>query len=171
MPLHGYSTDRRPPTNVDHLYAHPYAFGICVFQIVAGALSLLMTLTNLNASQSVQRLPQSLIAVLGVLLLLGGTQIIRGLLNDDDDLMQGWKIERTGLILSAAAWFAYFVTVIFAFPASVMSWSLILLLGIAHCVRYRATVLQERRFRGIEPPPPLRVRLRHWWEARHNGKA
>ena len=38
MPLHGYSTDRRPPTNLDHMLAHPYAIAVAVWQIFAGSL-------------------------------------------------------------------------------------------------------------------------------------
>lgn len=147
MPLHGYTTDRRPPSNVDHLYAHPYAIVLALWQIVGGLLTMLTTLTHLTVSQSVERMAQPLIAALAVLLVAGGAQTIRGLLNDDDDLMQGWKIERTGLILSAAAWGAYAVTILFAFPSSILTWSFALGIAVANAIRCRATVVEERRTR------------------------
>lgn len=148
MPLHGYTTDRRPPTNRDHMYAHPYAMGLACWQILGGSLSLLATLFNLNVSQSVQRMPEPLIASLGALLVVGGTQTMRGLFNDDDDLMCGWRIERTGLILSAVAWAAYTIAIVASFPAGVLSWTLGLVFAAVNVIRYRATVLEERRTRA-----------------------
>lgn len=148
MPLHGYSTDRRPPTNWDHFLAHPYSMCISGWQVVAGAGVLVSTLTDIRLSQSLERLPQMLLAAVGALLIVGGVNVSRGLLNDDDDLMVGWRIERTGLVLSATAWLAYTVTIIAAFPASVLTWTSGLALASAHLIRFRATKLEERRVRA-----------------------
>src|SRR5690349_18640138 len=105
MPLRGYSTDNKPPTVLDHLLAHPYAFTFGGWQMLAGVAAVMVTLFDFTVSQALERLPQPLVAATGVLFAVGGLQIIRGLLDDDDDLMQGWKIERTGLIFTMAAWF------------------------------------------------------------------
>lgn len=147
MPLHGYTTDRRPPTNWDHVLAHPYSISISAWQILGGAFLVAATFWQISASQSVQRLPEWLVGAIGGLLVVGGISIIRGLLNDNDDLMVGWKIERTGLVLSATAWAAYAATIMFAFPGSVLAWTSGVALMLAHLIRYRATVLEERRVR------------------------
>lgn len=147
MPLHGYTTDRRPPTNWDHLLAHPYSILICAFQILGGAGVLFSTLADVSISPSLDRLPESLLAAVGALLVVGGISVIRGLLDDSDDLMVGWRTERTGLVLSATAWAAYSVTILAAFPASVLTWTFGMVIVAAHLIRFRATQLEERRTR------------------------
>ena len=156
MPLHGYTTDRRPPTNRDHLLAHPYSVGISAWQMVAGASLLASVLWGFGVSHSVSRMPDLLVSAIGALLLVGGMFVIRGLLDDSDDLMAGWRIERTGLILSATAWAAYSATIAYSYPASVLSWTSGLTLAAAHLIRWRATVLEERRVRAriLEHPQP-----------------
>lgn len=148
MPLHGYTTDRRPPTNVDHILAHPYSMGIAFWQIFAGLTVLLTIVTDLSVSESLDSLPDIVMASVGVLLLVGGASVIRGLLNDDDDLMVGWRIERFGLILSATGWAAYAVTQLAAMPDHVLSWTSALVFTVSHLTRYRATRLEEKRVRA-----------------------
>lgn len=155
MPLHGYTTDRRPPTNRDHVLAHPHSFVLAAWQMLAGAGVLASLLWGFSLSQSINRMPDEIVAGICVLLMGGGIFIIRGLLDDSDDLMVGWKIERTGLVLSATAWAAYAATLAWSFPSSTLSWSLPLALTLMHLIRYRATVLEERRVRAriAEHPP------------------
>jgi hypothetical protein len=148
MPLHGYTTTNRPPSNLDHLLAHPYALIIAIWQILAGGASLLSTLFDVRISQAMSTLPESLLAAVGVLLILGGVLIIRGLLNDDDDLMVGWRMERTGLVLSATAWVAYAVTILSAFPESVLSWTSSVSLAASHIIRFAATHVEVRCVRA-----------------------
>ncbi|GAB3889239.1 hypothetical protein [Terrabacter terrigena] len=149
MPLRGYSTDNRPPTVLDHLLAHPYAITFAVWQVIAGALAVLTTLFSFTVSQAIERLPQPLVAATGILFALGGIQIVRGLLDDDDDLMQGWKIERTGLVLTIAAWLAFFIAIVWSFPSSVLTWLLCLLVGAgAPSLRLWATRREEKRVRA-----------------------
>lgn len=149
MPLHQYSSDRRPPTNWDHFLAHPYSLVLSAWQVLAGGLILaMMTWSAFSVSQSLNRLPQPLLAAISVLIVVGGVSTMRGLLNDDDDLMVGWRTERTGLLLSATAWIVYTVTIVWSFPASVMTWTLTLALGAANLIRFRATQREERRTRA-----------------------
>lgn len=148
MPLHGYTTDRRPPTNADHLLAHPYSILISGYQVAAGSATMASTLWSLKLSLSLQRLPEPLLVVVGALLVVGGLCVIRGLLDDHDNLMVGWRTERTGLILSATAWGAYGLTMLAAFPGSVLAWSFALVIATAHLIRLRATQLEERRVRA-----------------------
>ena len=155
MPLHGYTTDRRPPTNRDHVLAHPHAFVLAAWQIMAGVSVLASLLWDFTPSRSIARMPQPIIIGVCILLVIGGVFIVRGLLDDTDDLMTGWKIERSGLILSTTAWAAYAATVAWSFPGSALSWSLSLALAVMHVIRYHATVLEERRVRAriAEHPP------------------
>ena len=155
MPLHGYTTDRRPPTNADHVLAHPYSFLLAAWQFVAGTSVLASLLWGFSLSRSINRMPDELIAGICTLLIAGGIFIIRGLLDDSDDLMIGWKIERTGLILSATAWLAYAATVAWSYPRSVLSWSLSLVLASSLVIRWIATIREERRVRRrlAEHPP------------------
>jgi hypothetical protein len=148
MPLHGYSTDRRPPTTWDHFLAHPYSIGISGWQVLAGAGLLLSTLADISLSPSLDELPDFLLASVGALLIIGGIGVIRGLLDDDDDLMVGWRIERTGLLLSATAWAAYATSILVAFPLSILGWTSGFVLAASHLIRFRATRLEERRVRA-----------------------
>lgn len=156
MPLHGYTTDRRPPTNWDHVLAHPLSICISAWQVLAGAGVLVSLLWDFSLSTSMSRMPDPLVAGMCALLMLGGLFIIRGLLDDSDNLMTGWKTERTGLILSATAWAAYSITVAVSYPASVLSWTMTLAIAAAYLIRCRATVLEERRVRArmAEHPQP-----------------
>jgi hypothetical protein len=147
MPLHSYTTTNRPPTNTDHLLAHPYSIPLAVWQTIAGAVVLLTTLTGIVVSASVARLPETLIATVGVLLIAGGTMILVGLLDDDNNLLKGWRTERTGLILSATAWLTYSTTLLLSYPGSVLSWSLGFAVAAMHSIRLRATQLEERKTR------------------------
>lgn len=149
MPLRGYSTDNRPPTVLDHLLAHPLAITLGAWQVVGGLLAILTTLFDFTVSPSLARLPQPIVAATGVLFAVGGIQVIRGLLDDSDDLMKGWKIERTGLILNVAAWGSFGVVVFGATPKSVLVWLLCLLVGVGgNALRFMATRREERRTRS-----------------------
>lgn len=147
MPLHGYSTDRRPPTVADHLLAHPFELGLAAWGIIAGAAGILSALSDATVSPSIDRLPEWLAAIVGAMLVVGGAAIWRGLLDDSEDLMVGWRIERTGLIFSMAAWGAYGITVATMHPTSILSWSVAVLVVIMFAVRFKATRLEERRIR------------------------
>lgn len=147
MPLHGYTTDRRPPTNEDHILAHPYALAICGWQVLGGVAVLITMFTRGSLSPSLARLSPVLLAIVAVLLVVGGASVIRGLLNDDNDLMVGWRIERTGLVLSIAAWLAYTAAIFGANPGAILTWVLGLFLAGAHAFRLRATRKEEKRIR------------------------
>ena len=76
MPLHGYTTDRRPPRNIDHLLAHPEAIVISILQIIVGIIIIVSAVISWRVSQSMARLPEGLLFVLAAMLLLGGVSII-----------------------------------------------------------------------------------------------
>lgn len=147
MPLHGYSTDRRPPSVADHLLAHPFELGLAAWGVIAGGAGVLSAASNATVSASIDRLPDWLAAIVGTMLVLGGVLVWRGLLDDSEDLMIGWRFERVGLVLSIAGWLAYGVTVAAINPTAVLSWSVSAFVVAMYAVRFRATRLEERRIR------------------------
>lgn len=145
MPLHGYSTDRRPPTNLDHMLAHPYAIGLAAWQILAGALVMLSLLTEWRMVSSAMTMQPTLVVALAATLVVGGVNVIRGLLDDSDDLRRGFRVERGGLILSGSGWLAYATAVLIANPGAALSWSMSLIFTCAIALRGAAGWLEERR--------------------------
>lgn len=145
MPQHGYSTDRQPPTVRDHLYAHPFAFSISAYQIAMGGLVLISLVFGVGFASSVLRLPKGPLFALSLVLIFGGINIMRGLLDDSNDLRKGFRIERGGLILSGAAWTAYGLCVIIANPLAIPSWSLAAFFSVAMGLRIAAGRREENR--------------------------
>lgn len=152
MPLHAYSTDREPPSVWDHTLAHPFELMLAFFGSFGGILALFAAISsNATVSPSLDELPEWLGGIVGALLIAGGAAIIRGLLDDSDDLMKGWRIERSGLILTGFGWASYGVTIVAARPAAVLSWGSALCVVLMVTLRFVATVRQERRVRKALP--------------------
>ena len=145
MPLHGYSTDRRPPTNLDHMLAHPYAFAVAAWQIMAGSLVLTALVFGFAITTSAMRLPRAPLFAMCLVLLIGGINVIRGLLDDSNDLRKGFRVERGGLILSGAGWTAFGVSVLIANPGAVLSWSMGVIFSVALGLRLVAGLREEAR--------------------------
>ena len=145
MPLHGYSTDRRPPTNLDHLRAHPYSIMIASFQIFAAAAVLGALIFGYRFTSSVLQLPKEPLVGLCAVLIFGGINVVRGLLDDSNDLRRGFRIERGGLILSGAGWTASTVSVFVANHAAIFMWTLGLFISAAIALRLDAGRLEEKR--------------------------
>ena len=145
MPLHGYSTDRRPPTNLDHMLAHPYAMAVAAWQILAGSLVITALVFGFGLNTSTMRLPKGPLFALCLVLLLGGINVIRGLLDDSNDLRKGFRVERGGLILSGAGWTSYGLSVLIANPGAVLSWSMGVIFSAAIGLRLVAGLREEGR--------------------------
>lgn len=145
MPLHGYSTDRRPPTNLDHMRAHPYSLAIAAWQIVVGGLVLVALVFNFQITTSAMRLPRAVLFALALVLLLGAVNVMRGLFDDSNDLRKGFRIERGGLILSGAGWTSFSLSVLIANPGAVPTWSMGLLFSAAMALRIDAGRREEAR--------------------------
>lgn len=145
MPLHGYSTDRRPPTNLDHMLAHPYAIAVAVWQIFAGGLVVTALVFGFGLNTSAMRLPKAPLFALCLVLIFGGVNVIRGLLDDSNDLRKGFRIERGGLILSGAGWTAYGLSVLIGNPGAVLSWSMGVIFSAAIGLRIVAGRREESR--------------------------
>ena len=148
MPQRTYHGRHEPPTVVDHIHAHPFELAIAGWGILAGLVGAIAATTDVSVSVALKRLPDLLVLSIAALLIFGGLAIIYGLLDDSDDLVNGWRHERPGLILTATGWLSYAVVVLFTHPASVLAWSQPLVLAAALIIRYRATVHDERRIRG-----------------------
>lgn len=145
MPLHGYSTDRRPPTNLDHMLAHPYAIAVAVWQIFAGSLVVTALVFEFGLNTSAMRLPKAPLVALCLVLIFGGINVIRGLLDDSNDLRKGFRVERGGLILSGAGWTAYGLAVLIGNPGAVLSWSMGVIFSVAIALRIVAGRREESR--------------------------
>jgi protein-S-isoprenylcysteine O-methyltransferase Ste14 len=145
MPLHGYSTDRRPPTNLDHMRAHPYALAVAAWQILVGGLVLVALVFNFHFTSSAMRLPRGPLFALCLVLILGAINVMRGLFDDSNDLRKGFRIERGGLILSGAGWTSFSVAVFIGAPGAVPTWSMGVLFSIAMALRIDAGIREENR--------------------------
>ena len=145
MPLHGYSTDRRPPTVRDHLYAHPFSFSVAAYQICMGALVLVSLVFGFDFASSVLKLPKGPLFALCLVMVFGGISIFRGLLDDSNDLRKGFRIERGGLILSGAAWTSYGVCILIWNPLAIPNWSLAAFFSLAMGLRIKAGLKEESR--------------------------
>lgn len=148
MPTHGYTADGHPPTVLDHLLAHCFELLICAFAMLGGTLSIFAAVSSrTTVSPSLDKLQPLLAGIVGVVLLAGGVLVWRGLFDDSDDLMTGWRYERFGLILSAAGWGSYGVTIWWNRPLAILSWGLCAFIVLASLLRIWATVRSEKRTR------------------------
>ncbi|HET7399730.1 MAG TPA: hypothetical protein VFJ94_14530 [Intrasporangium sp.] len=147
MPLHGYTTDRRPPSLMDHVFAHPFELTLATWCGLAGAMLAASTITGVQVSPTLDRLPWWLSVMVGALLVVGGICQVWGLFDDSDDIAVGWKIERVGLILSGSAWSSYTLAIVYLIPGAVLSWSLGLAILTMLGLRFTATVKEEQRIR------------------------
>lgn len=148
MPTHVYVGFRRPPTWFDHLLAHPYELIISGYGAVGGAVAFVSAFNgDLSVSRSMDLLPYWVLALAGLLLVLGGGGIYHGLFDSSDDLGRGFSRERQGLALSSAGW-AVFGICIYALSAkSFLSWGLCVALVVANILRFVATSRQENGIR------------------------
>ena len=140
---------RVPPTKLDHLLAHPYELSLAVAGLTAALLILAGEIVAaITVSPSVDAMHGLVAWGIGLLGVPGHALIIAGLLDDDDDLMNGWRRERTGLVLAAFAWAIYTLAIFAANPGSIVTWGFGLSLIVAHCLRLRATQREERETRA-----------------------
>lgn len=149
MPTGSYRTLNEPPQFIDRILAHPYentllvlftGFGLFIFGQTAG--------DQIVVSPAVHRLlPDVLATVMALLTLLGVALAFVGLHWRGDTVSKGWAYERLGLSLIAAAGAAYAISVIYIFPASLMSWGFPLAMALASALRIVALVVMERRTR------------------------
>lgn len=149
MPLRAYHhSSRNPPTALDHLLAHPYGIGVAVFQIVGGIAQLTtLAFPGITVSRSLDQMANGLVVILCSLLIIGGVLVILGIFDNDEDLMRGFRRERTGLILSGTAWVIFSIAIFVAFPSSVLTWAFGLVPFGGAALRVWATFLEERYLR------------------------
>lgn len=140
---------RTPPTAMDHWLAHPYELSTAVVGLAASLLILAGEIVPaITVSPSVEAMHGLVAWGIGLLGVPGHSLIIAGLLDNDDDLMNGWRRERTGLVLAAFAWAIYTLAILAANPGSIVTWGFGLALIVAHCLRLRATQREERETRA-----------------------
>lgn len=140
---------RIPPTKLDHLLAHPYEIVLAAVGLAASLLILAGEIAAaITVSPSVDAMHGLVAWGVGLLGIPGHALIIAGLRDNDDDLMNGWRRERTGLVLAAFAWAIYTLADLAAFPGSIVTWGFGLAVIVAHCLRLRATQREERETRA-----------------------
>lgn len=147
MPLHSYSTTRRPPSVMDHVYAHPFELAVALAGTLTGLAAVAAGLAGEAASPALGSLPRWLLIPFGALLALGGILMALGLFDDSEDLAKGWRIERMGLVGAGFGWAAFTVILIGYTPTNVTGWAFTALLVVAMWFRYKATQAEERRTR------------------------
>ena len=141
---------RIPPTKLDHLLAHPYEIPLAVVGLAASAGILAAETTPLfDVSASVAALHGLVAWTIGVLGIPGHVLILRGLLDDNPDLMVGWRRERYGLILAASAWLLYACGVAWVHPQAAVSYGFAAGIVTAMGVRLAATYYEERSTRAV----------------------
>ena len=148
MPLHSYSTTRRPPSVMDHVYAHPFELILATAGVLAGLASIAAALTHVATSPAMALLPPWVLLPFGLLLPAGGVLMATGIYDDSDDLMRGWRIERVGLVASGFGWAAFGIATAGLPTGNPVGVVLCCLFALAMVLRFRATVLEERRVRG-----------------------
>ena len=140
---------RTPPTAMDHWLAHPYELSLAVTGLTASLFILAGEIVPaITVSPSVDAMHGLVAWGIGLLGVPGHALIIAGLLDNDEDLMNGWRHERTGLVLSTFAWAIYTLAILATFPGSIVTWGFGVALIAAHCLRLRATQREERETRA-----------------------
>jgi len=94
---------------------------------------------------SALKLPKGPLVAMCLTLVLGASYVLRGLLDDSNDLRKGFRIERGGLILSGAGWTAFSVCVLWNNPGAVIQWSMGLFLSAGLALRIDAGRREENR--------------------------
>lgn len=144
MPQHTYHVVHRPPTVNDHMMAHSMGIAMAAWGAYTGLVSILTGVTSYTVSKALSDLPHLLIILIGLFLLVGSVGIISGLVDDSDDVVVGWRIERGGMTIAGTGWAAFFITTISTnFPAT-LSWTLALFILLGYFFRWRATLKSEK---------------------------
>lgn len=88
--------------------------------------------------------PPLIALTIGGVMGAGAALALVGLLTRMQNRSRAWAIERTGWWLTAAAWVAYGIAVMFVFPGSVISWGSSLMLALVGLTRIVTLSLIER---------------------------
>lgn len=88
--------------------------------------------------------PPVIALTIGGVMGAGSALALVGLLTQMQNRSRAWNIERAGWWLTAAAWCAYTIAVMFVFPGSVISWGSSLMLAMVGLTRIVALSLIER---------------------------
>lgn len=88
--------------------------------------------------------PPLIALTIGGVMGAGSVLALAGLLTRTQNRSRAWAIERAGWWLTAAAWCAYAIAVMFVFPGSVISWGTSLMLTMVGLTRIVTLTLIER---------------------------
>ena len=147
MPLSVYITRNRPPTNRDHLLAHPFGAPWGATNLAVAALLPLAEWGPWTISQTVTRAPWWAVLIAIVFHALGGCKVLTGIYDmDTEDATEGWGRERLGLGILAVVWLAWLVVLLFH-PDSGLFVMLVLWVIVSSVTRILAINAREREIR------------------------
>lgn len=134
---------------LDHALAHPWEVPLAVFQIFGGGIGVVASLSDqITVSPTVDNLPWFLALAMCLMLAVGGVMTLFGIFDDGDDMMRGWRLERSGLILAATGWTVYTGILLATHPESLLGWAFGLVATVSAGLRTWATFREERRLRN-----------------------
>lgn len=154
MPTHVYQPLRNPPTWRDRLLVHPMDTTVGVVSIFFGVLvALSLVWPEFTPSKSMDRMPWSVVILVGGFLGTGGAMAVVGLNWWGDKVSFGWLLERFGWLLSAAGFATYAISVSWHYPGSLFSWGIPLALGAGALLRWYSIGRIEKSVRQTLAPP------------------
>lgn len=123
MPDRSHTPKSDPPTRMDHFKAHPDRAILSVVSIVVGILVTTAALVpGFVPSRSVEALALSPSISIGALLTFGGAWTWWGTITTHEEMRTVWNTLRSGLLALAFGWAGYAVSVLAAYPSSIIPW-------------------------------------------------
>lgn len=147
MPHHRYYPRHEPPSFADRLKSHAFEMHIGLLWLFSGFFMILVALTDISVSRSMEEPAWWAALLLGLSLLVGAGGVWMGLLHDFADIAEDWLWERVGLLCGGLGLLGYGLAVLWSFPNSVLSWLTPVIFASAVGVRLWATFDEEDRRR------------------------
>lgn len=120
--MSSFQAQHDPPTWWDRTRANPIVV-VAVWTAAVGVkLGLMPLVPSFTPSPALQQLPTWTAFALAAGLVTGGLMATVGLWNSWENRTKAWGIERSGWIITAAAWACYALTVIQHYPGSTIAW-------------------------------------------------
>lgn len=120
----------------DRLYDRSMQVLMAIWSIyVAVAVALTALFPAITITFTVAGLPLALSLAVAAFLAVGSANILRGLFQQKGTLRYGWRIERSGLVISMSGWLAYGFATMLARSSATLIWTLSFVLVAASALR------------------------------------
>lgn len=155
-----YTPLREPPDWRDRLLAHPMENAVACLAILFSVLvGISLFFDEFVPSESIDHFPIWLAAIFVLMIGAGGLLVLFGLnrrSKERENLVKRWATEKLGWSFTAAGLSFYGLSVLAVFPASLLAWSVPLILAAGAILRWRALSHIERDTRQLvaEVKPP-----------------